>query len=305
MATASATMLAPPPVSPSPAVHVVGQTATTIHLSVTGITTGVGQSPVNLILGESNNAGWQASVVGGGTLGDPVLIDGFANGWRLDPSSLGSAVHGGAVSVVLQWRPQTRVDVALIVSLVAILGCVVLAALPVRRRRRVGRHSRARAAARSRRVRPGDGRATGADGERPPPGHTVRVGTGAGAGMGGPGRRSAHRGGGGGIATPVVGLAVGRGHGGGPAGAPPPRAARGGGHRRRGGRGLVHGRPPGVHPCARPTDPGPCPSARPANWHGRGWCSSEPTARSRPCSPRRARRRHQPAPSAPSADGSG
>jgi hypothetical protein len=147
MAPVSATALAPPPVSPSPAVHVVSQTTTTIHLSVTGITTGAGQPPINLILGESNNAGWQATVVGGGTLGDPVLIDGFANGWRLDPSALGSAVHGGAVSVVLQWRPQARVDVALIVSVVAILGCVVLAVLPVRRRRRVGRHSRTRAAA--------------------------------------------------------------------------------------------------------------------------------------------------------------
>jgi arabinofuranan 3-O-arabinosyltransferase len=147
MPLASPTSLAAPPVSPSPGVRVVSQSATTIHLSVTGITTGGRQPPVNLILGESNNAGWQATVVGAGTLGDPELIDGFANGWRLDPSALGSAVHGGAVSVVLQWRPQSRVNAALIVSLLAIAACLVLAIIPVRRRRRVGRHSRERTAA--------------------------------------------------------------------------------------------------------------------------------------------------------------
>ena len=68
----------------------VSQTATTIRLSVHRVTTAPGQPPIDLILGESINAGWQASVVGGGTTsGDPVLIDGFANGWRLDPSTLG------------------------------------------------------------------------------------------------------------------------------------------------------------------------------------------------------------------------
>ena len=72
---ASATALAPPPVSPSPAVRVVNQTATTIHLSVTGITTGAGQPPINLILGESNNAGWQATVIGGGTLGHAIVLN--------------------------------------------------------------------------------------------------------------------------------------------------------------------------------------------------------------------------------------
>jgi len=76
-----------------------------------------------------------------------VLIDGFATGWRIDPSSLGHAVHDGKISVVFTWKPQRSVDVALIVSLVAIVACVVLALWPVGRRRRrrsraVGRHSR-------------------------------------------------------------------------------------------------------------------------------------------------------------------
>jgi hypothetical protein len=136
MPLASPTTLAAAPVSPSPAVRVVSQTATTLHLSIHGLATSPRTSPVNLILGESVNAGWKATVVGGGSLGRPVLIDGFANGWQLDPSTLGPAVHDGTVSVVLRWAPQTRVDVALLVSIVAILGCLVLALVPARKRRR-------------------------------------------------------------------------------------------------------------------------------------------------------------------------
>ena len=143
MPLASPAVLAAPTVSPSPAVRVVDQTATTVRLSLHGVTAAPGQPPIELVLGQSINAGWKASVVGGDDLGRPVLIDGFANGWRLDPSSLGSAIHDGSISVVLRWQPQQEVNVALIVSLVAIVGCVVLAALPLRRRRRRrGRHSR-------------------------------------------------------------------------------------------------------------------------------------------------------------------
>jgi hypothetical protein len=148
MPLASPTTLAPPPVSPSPVVHVDSQTSTSIHLSVEGVTAAAGQAPINLILGESINNGWKATVVGGGSLGKPVLIDAFANGWRLDPSSLGSAIHDGMLSVVLSWQPQKGIDVTLLVSLVAIIGCLVLAFVPIRRRRRrPGRHSRKAASA--------------------------------------------------------------------------------------------------------------------------------------------------------------
>ncbi len=144
MPLAAATALTAPQVASAPSVRVDASTPTTIHLSVTGLGSGAGAAPANLILGESINAGWTATVVGGARLGPPVLIDGFANGWRMDPSSLGIAVHGGTVSVVLQWQPQKRVDVALVISTVAIVGCLVLAFLPLRRRsrRRRGRPSR-------------------------------------------------------------------------------------------------------------------------------------------------------------------
>ena len=139
MPLASPTSLAPPTVSPSPVVHVDSQTSTSIHLSVLGVHAGGGQAPVDLVLGQSINAGWKASVDGGGSLGPPVLIDGFANGWRLDLDSLGPAIHDGTLSVSLSWQPQKRVDVALLISLAAIIVCLVLAFVPVRLRRRRGR----------------------------------------------------------------------------------------------------------------------------------------------------------------------
>jgi hypothetical protein len=144
MPLADPTTLAAPPVAPSPTVHVVSQTATTIHLTVHGVGHGAEAAPFTLVLGESVNAGWKASVTGAptgsGRLGAPVLIDGFANGWRVDPATLGSAVHDGTLSVVLHWQPQQRVDVALIVSALTIVVCLVLALWPVRRRRQRFRH---------------------------------------------------------------------------------------------------------------------------------------------------------------------
>jgi hypothetical protein len=147
MPLANATTLAAPAVSASPQAHVVSQSTTSMHLTLDGVGTGAGADPFYLVLGESINRGWKATVTGAGDLGTPVLIDGFANGWRIDPSSLGHAVHDGKISVVFTWKPQRSVDVALIVSLVAIVACVVLALWPVGRRRRrrsraVGRHSR-------------------------------------------------------------------------------------------------------------------------------------------------------------------
>jgi arabinofuranan 3-O-arabinosyltransferase len=156
MPLATSTALAAPPVGPAPQVRVVDQTSTAIDLSVSGLgasgggSSGVGPSgggPFDLVLGQSINAGWKASVVGGGSLGAPVLIDGFANGWRIDPATLGSVIDHGTITVALQWKPQQRVDIALIISLVAIVACLVLVFVPVRirrRRRPKGRHSAGR-----------------------------------------------------------------------------------------------------------------------------------------------------------------
>ncbi|MGH9096654.1 MAG: hypothetical protein ACRDWB_04455, partial [Acidimicrobiales bacterium] len=163
--------------------------STAMQLKVTGVSAGV--APFELVMGQSLNAGWVATV-NGRSLGSPALIDGFANGWRIDPAGLGTIPSGGMVTVQLRWAPQGRVDIGLLVSLLAILVCLVLAFLPGVRRRR---------------ARPGDtlpddddppGLASpfGADGPRLPVRSSVIVGVATGAVTAV-------------ITTPVTGLIVG------------------------------------------------------------------------------------------------
>ncbi len=115
----------------TPSVKVISSTATTWKLQVSGAT-----GPFWLVLGETQNRGWKASVDGGPALGGSTLIDGFANGWKVDPSALDGAAKGGTFDVTLDWTPQNRVWEALFISGAAALLCVVLVALPRRRRRR-------------------------------------------------------------------------------------------------------------------------------------------------------------------------
>jgi hypothetical protein len=136
MPLAGPTTVAAPVVAPSPAVSVDRSTATSLHVTVHGVATAPGTTPFDLILGQSINKGWTATVVGGPSLGRPVLVDAFANGWRVDPAALAPWVHGGQLEVAVVWAPQRTVNLAVYVSAVAIIGCVVLAVWPVRRRRR-------------------------------------------------------------------------------------------------------------------------------------------------------------------------
>ncbi len=117
----------------APSVKVISTTATSWKLQVTGATT-----PFWLVLGETQNRGWQATVDGGGSLGGSTLIDGFANGWKVDPSALGAAGKSGTFEVSLDWTPQNRVFEALFVSGAAAVLCLVLVLLPRRRPRRTG-----------------------------------------------------------------------------------------------------------------------------------------------------------------------
>ena len=145
LAPTSRTTLTVPTVATSPPLVVDSQTATTIHATVSGIDTSPGAPPFNLILGESLNKGWTATVGGGQGLGQPVLIDAFANGWRVDPAAVAPYVHHGQLAVTFTWTPQKTVDWALLVSALAIIGCMVLAVWP--RRRRQGAHAHVRGAA--------------------------------------------------------------------------------------------------------------------------------------------------------------
>jgi hypothetical protein len=105
----------------TPRVEVTSKGSTKIELKVTGARKG---TPFWLVLGESNNAGWQANVAGK-DIGGSTLVDGYANGWRVAPPS-------GSFTVTLKWTPQEKVWIAIGVSVIVILVCLWLA---LRRRR--------------------------------------------------------------------------------------------------------------------------------------------------------------------------
>jgi hypothetical protein len=89
-------------------------------------------TPFWLVLGQSLNDGWEASLGDGSSLGEPRLVNGFANGWTVEPG------EAGTMDVHLRWKPQRLIWVGMIVSALAIIGCLVL----VWRTRRRGRGER-------------------------------------------------------------------------------------------------------------------------------------------------------------------
>jgi hypothetical protein len=98
-------------VPPAPEVRSFGDTDV-------GAVVGPSEESAWLILQQSWNAGWTASS-DGTDLGAPVLIDGYANGWLLAPSS-------EPREITLQWTPQGGVVIALWFSLLAGLAVVGL-----------------------------------------------------------------------------------------------------------------------------------------------------------------------------------
>ena len=84
--------------------------------------------PFWLVLGQSLSPGWTASAAGIGDLGQPRLVDGYANGWLV-------TAPNPSFDVTMTWTPQTRVWISLALSAVALLGCLLLALWPFRRRR--------------------------------------------------------------------------------------------------------------------------------------------------------------------------
>lgn len=130
LSATGASLTAPAGGGVAPAVHVVSQGTTAFTLRVTGVRAA---QPFWLVLGQSINKGWKATVDGTGqSLGPPTLIDGFANGWLVHPG------HGGTLSFTVQWTPEHTQDLALLVSAAAAVLCVVLAWQPRRRRARAG-----------------------------------------------------------------------------------------------------------------------------------------------------------------------
>jgi hypothetical protein len=83
-----------------------------------------------LVLGQSENEGWEAVVSGGQSLGAPRLVDGFASGWRLGPSSETRVVE-------LTWRPQRVAQAGLALSGLGALACLALVVVSFVRKRLV------------------------------------------------------------------------------------------------------------------------------------------------------------------------
>lgn len=94
------------------------------------------REPYWVVLGQSWSPGWKATVAGDGEgvdLGEPVLVNGFGNAWRVDPADVGADA-----TIELEWTPQRVVTMALWASLVGVLVCVALLIRPPRRGARSG-----------------------------------------------------------------------------------------------------------------------------------------------------------------------
>ena len=134
----------------TPVVRVLKATATSAKLEIKDAT-----QPFWLVLGESQNAGWEAAEPGGRSLGASQLIDGYANGWYVTPPQRGTFV------VTLQFGPQRVVTPAIAASGATVLLCLLLGFVPLGRlRRRLVR--RGSHAAERRLTEPGAGRPAGA-----------------------------------------------------------------------------------------------------------------------------------------------
>jgi hypothetical protein len=128
--------LAPTPAAAAgaPEVTVLTQSATKISLRVSHAA-----APFMLVLGQSIDKGWSATVAGGTSLGAPTLIDGFANGWHVGAATLAEAGHDGTFDVTLRFTPQSTINVALILSGATVVVCVAIVMVAWLRRRRTAR----------------------------------------------------------------------------------------------------------------------------------------------------------------------
>ena len=126
-------------------------TITSIHTSRTSLIVEVARSdtPLWLVLGQSLNDGWSLRDEEGMDHGPPTLVEGYANGWLINPGRETATYH-------LRWMPQRTVWVALYLSLATALICLAIAVRgrmdtgppdierpafvdPIRRRRLLGR----------------------------------------------------------------------------------------------------------------------------------------------------------------------
>jgi hypothetical protein len=109
----------------APKVEVLDSDDTKVRVRVTGA-----NEPFWLVLGQSQSPGWTAKVTGGDDLGRSQLVDGYANGWRIDTKP-----GEESFEVTMEWTPQRTVRASLAVSLVAVLLCLAIVVVTWIRRR--------------------------------------------------------------------------------------------------------------------------------------------------------------------------
>jgi arabinofuranan 3-O-arabinosyltransferase len=110
--------------SGAPRVETMSSGRTNMKLRVTGA-----DQPFWLVLGESHNRGWVASV-DGHDMGEGRLVNGYANGWLVDPKD------ARTLNVTLTWTPQRTVWIAFAISGLTMLLCTALALGLLTRRRK-------------------------------------------------------------------------------------------------------------------------------------------------------------------------
>jgi hypothetical protein len=105
--------LGAPPDSAGARVRVVDEGPTSYDLRVQ--TDG---RPFWLVLGQSYSDGWHGETGAGRDLGTPRLVNGYANGWLVEPG------RAGTLDVHLDWRPQRAIWWGLGLSVLAVLTCL-------------------------------------------------------------------------------------------------------------------------------------------------------------------------------------
>ena len=116
--------------APAPA----GPTSTSEQPSRLTWTTAVtaASQPYWVVLGQSLSPGFRATTASGVDLGPPTLINGYANGWLIDPATVGADQ-----TITITWAPQRLVWFGLAASALGVLVCIALLCWPRRQRSRV------------------------------------------------------------------------------------------------------------------------------------------------------------------------
>ena len=112
----------PAPRAIAPRVRIARTGRSTMTAQISGA-----ENPFWLVLGQSQNAGWEASV-DGRPIGGSRLVDGYANGWRI------RSEHRN-VTVDLEWIPQRTVERSIALSIAAIMACLGIVLVSARRSR--------------------------------------------------------------------------------------------------------------------------------------------------------------------------